>query len=59
MKNAFAGGIILLAALAVAGCASGQPSQASSFRGGGSRCPGPADSSGSQPLFYLLCIQTN
>jgi hypothetical protein len=61
MKNALAGGVILLVTLAVAGCASGPSSSVStsSFRGAGSRCPGPADTTGSQPLLYLLCVQTN
>ena len=54
MKNGLACGVVLLAALLVAGCASGPPSGA-----GGARCLSRPDPSGTQPLIYLLCIQTN
>jgi hypothetical protein len=59
MKPALACGVLLLAALILAaGCASGPPSGASSA-GGGARCLSRPDTSGTQPLFYLFCVQSN
>ena len=61
MKPALACGVALLAALLaaliLAGCASGPPSSGASA--GSARCLSRPDPSGTQPLFYLLCIQTN
>ena len=57
MKNALACGALLLAVLVLAGCASGPPPSGASS--GGARCLSRPDSSGTQPLFYLICIQTN
>ena len=56
MKRGLARGALLLAVLILAGCASRPPSGASS---GGARCLSRPDLSGTQPLIYLLCIQTN
>ena len=56
MKPALACGVLLLAALILAGCASGPSSGASA---GGARCLSRPDTSGTQPLFYLFCIQSN
>ena len=56
MKPGLAWGILLLAALVFAGCASGPPSRASA---GSARCLSRPDPSGTQPLFYLFCIQSN
>ena len=58
MKNGLACGLALLAALVLAGCASGPPSSAAASSGG-ARCLSRPDSSGTQPLIYLFCIQTN
>jgi hypothetical protein len=55
MKNGLAYGMLLLALLLVAGCASGAPAGSSS---GGARCLSRPDTSGTQPLFYLLCVQS-
>jgi hypothetical protein len=53
-------GALLLAASALGGCASG--STATTGRTpdstGGSRCLSRPDTSGTQPLFYLFCIQS-
>jgi hypothetical protein len=58
MKPALACGVLLLAALVLAaGCASGPSSGASA--GGGARCLSRPDTSGTQPLFYLFCVQSN
>ena len=55
MKNGLAFGSLLLAVLVLGGCVSGAPSGASP---GGVRCLSRPDPSGTQPLFYLLCIQS-
>ena len=55
MKRGLACGALLLAVLILAGCASGPPSRAPS---GGARCLSRPDASGTQPLFYLICIQS-
>jgi hypothetical protein len=49
---------LLLAALALGGCASGN---APTTRSGDSsaHCLGRPDNTGTRPLIYLLCIQTN
>ena len=57
MKNTLARGALLLAAVILAGCASGPPS--SGTASSGARCLSRPDASGTQPLFYLFCIQTN
>jgi hypothetical protein len=57
MKPPLACGGVLLAALILAGCASGPPPSRAST--GNARCLSRPDSSGTQPLIYLLCIQTN
>jgi hypothetical protein len=57
MKLGLAGGAALLAALIFTGCASGPPP--SSASAGGARCLSRPDPSGTQPLIYLFCIQTN
>jgi len=56
MKPGLACGVLLLAGLLLAGCASGSPPRTSS---GGARCLSRPDTSGTQPLIYLFCIQTN
>jgi len=58
MKRGFVCGVLLLAALIFAGCASSSspPPRTSS---GGARCLSRPDTSGTQPLFYLFCVQTN
>jgi len=58
MKSGLACGIVLLAVLVLAGCASG-PSSGTSSASGGARCLSRPDTSGTQPLIYLFCIQTN
>ncbi len=55
MKRRLAIVSLLLVALALGGCVSGAPSGAGS---GGARCLSRPDTSGTQPLIYLLCIQT-
>jgi hypothetical protein len=55
MKTGLALGSLLLAVLVLGGCASGAPSGAS----GGARCLSRPDTSGTQPLFYLFCIQSS
>ena len=57
MKRGLACGALLLALLFFAGCASSPPPARASS--GGARCLSHPDSSGTQPLFYLFCIQTN
>ena len=56
MKNGLVLGSLLLALLVLGGCVSGAPSGASS---GGVRCLSRPDTSGTQPLFYLICIQSS
>jgi hypothetical protein len=56
MKNGLVFGALLLALLVLGGCVSGAPSGASP---GGARCLSRPDTSGTQPLFYLFCIQTS
>jgi hypothetical protein len=56
MKNRLAFGALLFAVLVLGGCVSGTPSGASS---GGARCLSRPDTSGTQPLFYLICIQSS
>ena len=56
MKPGLACGALILAALILAGCVSGPASGASA---GGARCLSRPDTSGTQPLFYLFCIQSN
>jgi hypothetical protein len=46
---------LLLLGLALCGCASGAPSGGGAS---GARCLSRPDNSGTQPLIYLLCIQT-
>ena len=55
MKRGVALGSLLLAVVVLGGCVSGAPSGASS---GGARCLSRPDTSGTQPLFYLICIQS-
>ena len=57
MKPALACGVALIAALILAGCASGPPS--SGAASGGARCLSRPDPSGTQPLIYIFCVQTN
>jgi hypothetical protein len=45
---------LLMLGLVLGGCVSGAPSGS----GGGARCLNRPDNSGTQPLIYLLCIQT-
>jgi hypothetical protein len=56
MKTGVAFGSLLFALLLLGGCASGAPSGAST---GGARCLSRPDTSGTQPLFYLICIQSS
>ena len=56
MKNGLVLPSLLVAALVLGGCVSGAPSGASS---GGARCLSRPDNSGTQPLFYLICIQSS
>jgi hypothetical protein len=49
-------GSLLLGLLVLGGCVSGAPSGPSS---GGARCLSRPDTSGTQPLFYLFCIQSS
>ena len=46
---------LLLLALVLGGCVSGAPSGGGA---GGARCLSRPDTSGTQPLIYLMCIQT-
>jgi len=57
MKRGLACGTVLLAVLTFAGCTTAPPPPRASS--GGARCLGRPDSSGTQPLIYILCIQTN
>jgi hypothetical protein len=57
MKNALAHGALVLAAVILAGCASGPPP--SGTASSAARCLSRPDASGTQPLIYLFCIQTN
>ena len=50
-------GTVLLAVLTFAGCATAVPPPRASS--GSARCLSRPDSSGTQPLIYLMCIQTN
>lgn len=61
MKSPLAVGALLLALLIVGGCANGASSSASrtSSSGGSARCLSRPDTSGTQPLIYLFCVQTN
>ena len=55
MKTRLALASLLLLVLAAGGCASAPP------RGGGpqgARCLSRPDTSGTQPLFYFICIQS-
>ena len=54
MKNGLVWGALLLVVLVLAGCVSG-----GSGSSGGAKCLSRPDPSGTQPLIYLLCIQTN
>ena len=56
MKWALAIVALLLLGLAVSGCASGGAPTGGGA--GGARCLSRPDTSGTQPLIYLLCIQT-
>ena len=56
MKNGLVSGALLLALLVLGGCVSSAPSGGSS---GGARCLSRPDTSGTQPLFYLICIQSS
>ena len=56
MKPGLACGALILAAVILAGCVSGPASGASTA---GARCLSRPDTSGTQPLFYLFCIQSN
>jgi hypothetical protein len=56
MKPGLACGVLLFAALLLAGCATGSSPRASSS---GARCLSRPDTSGTQPLIYLFCVQTN
>jgi hypothetical protein len=58
MKPGLACGVVLLAGLILAGCASSPPPR-SSASSGGARCLSRPDTSGTQPLIYLFCVQTN
>ena len=58
MKRGFVCGALLLAGLIFAGCAS-SPSPPPRTSSGGARCLSRPDTTGTQPLFYLFCIQTN
>jgi len=58
MKNGLVFGTLLLALLVLGGCASGAPSP-SSAPSGGVRCLSRPDTSGTQPLFYLFCMQSS
>jgi hypothetical protein len=57
MKTPFACGVLLLAGFFLAGCATSPPPPRASS--GSARCLSRPDTSGTQPLFYLFCIQTN
>jgi hypothetical protein len=56
MKNGLVFGALLLALLGLGGCVSGAPSGSST---GGARCLSRPDTSGTQPLFYIFCIQSS
>lgn len=59
MKNRLALGALGLVLLVLGGCAAGGPSRAGSSPAGSARCLGRPDTSGTQPLIYLLCIQSS
>jgi len=56
MKTPLALASLLLLLLAAGGCASTAPSSTGSQ---GVRCLSRPDTSGTQPLFYLFCIQSS
>jgi hypothetical protein len=57
MKTRLALASLLLLLLAAGGCASGAPSSSGSGSPG-ARCLSRPDLSGTQPMFYFLCIQS-
>jgi hypothetical protein len=57
MKPGLVCGTALLAGLLLAGCASSPPPRSSASTG--ARCLSRPDTSGTQPLIYLFCVQTN
>ena len=59
MKNRFASGALVLVLLVLGGCATGGPPRSGSSPAGSARCLGRPDTSGTQPLIYLLCIQSS
>jgi hypothetical protein len=56
MKRCFALASLLLGLLFLGGCVSGATSGGSAS---GARCLGRPDNSGTQPMIYLLCIQSS
>jgi hypothetical protein len=52
-------GTVLLAALTLGGCVSSSSSAPATRPSAGAHCLSRPDTSGTQPLFYLLCIQSN
>jgi hypothetical protein len=55
MKRRLALVSLVLSLFVLGGCASGAPSGGAS---GPARCLGRPDNSGTQPLIYILCIQS-
>lgn len=58
MKTRLALASLLLLVLAAGGCASAPPSSSGSGSQG-ARCLSRPDTSGTQPMFYLFCIQSS
>jgi len=56
MKTRLTVASLVLLLLSAGGCASAPPSGSGSQ---GARCLSRPDTSGTQPLFYFLCIQTS
>jgi hypothetical protein len=56
MKTGLVVAALLALVVVVGGCATGG---ASSGSYGGARCLSRPDTSGTQPMFYLLCIQSS
>jgi hypothetical protein len=60
MKRPWLLGVVLFAVALAGGCVSGGGTSSKASSGGASaHCLSRPDPSGTQPLFYLLCIQSN
>lgn len=57
MKTGLAVAALLMFVSFLGGCAAGGTSSGGSY--GGARCLSRPDNSGTQPLFYLFCIQSS